>query len=156
MNVQIVHLTPIPVAILRHVGSYDGIGPVFDTLVDWADASGVPKGRNIGIYWDNPDYVPTRKLRSAACIEIPANYVLPNTGGLPIQVESIAGGQYATTTFVGPYDMMAPVWTNFTNYIERVMSRKIKDNPPAFEVYVNDPDTTPPAQLITELYMPVV
>ena len=155
MNVQVIQISPIPVAMLRHMGSYDGIGPVFESLVNWAQASGVPIQRTIGIYWDNPDYVPTNRLRSAACDEIPANYPIPETRGLPIHVENIPGGLYATTTFTGPYEDLAPVWTNFTNYIEGALRRTIKDNPPAFEVYVNDASTTPPSQLITELYMPV-
>ncbi len=155
MNVQVLQLAPIRVAMLRHFGSYDGIGAVFDQLTAWVDSHGVPAQRTIGIYWDNPDYVPESRLRSAACVELPADYQVTDLGGLPIVSERLPGGAYATTEFVGPYEDLAPVWSRFTQYIEGPLRRRISQTP-AFEVYVNDPSTTPPNELITELYMPLL
>jgi AraC family transcriptional regulator len=101
-----------------------------------------------------PGLRPVNKLRSAACVEIPEGFAIANTNGLPIQEGTIAGGEYAVTRYVGPYEGLGPVWSNFTNYIEQTLRRRISSNP-AFEVYVNDPSNTPPNELITELYMPV-
>lgn len=154
MNAQVTQLAPIPVAMMKHVGSYDDIGPIFDQLWTWATTNGVPIQRTIGIYWDNPDFTPEDQLRSAACLEVPIGYQLPSPGGLAITLEQIPGGEYATTRFVGPYEDLAPVWTNLTNYVEKTLRRQISQNP-AFEVYVNDASETPANQLITELYMPI-
>ena len=115
----------------------------------------VPFLINSGLYWDNPDEVPIARLRSAACVEIPADYQVTDSGGLPLILDQIAAGDYATTRFVGPYEQLAPVWQDLTTYCERTMGRKISDNP-AYEVYVNDASDTPPSQLITELLMPLV
>jgi AraC family transcriptional regulator len=154
MNAQLTQLAPIPVVMLRHTGSYDGVGPVFDQLWGWVTSNSVPVQRTIGIYWDDPDEVPANKLRSAACVEVPLGYQVTNNGGLPIELQYIAGGAYVTTRFVGPYEKLAPVWSELTRYCGQI-GREISDNP-AFEVYVNDASDTPADQLITELYMPVV
>ena len=155
MSAQLTLLSPIRVAILRHTGPYDGIGPVFDRLWAWVEANQVEVQRTIGIYYDNPDFVPAAQLRSAACVEVRGAYQAGDTGGLPITVEEIPGGTYATSRHVGSYDELAKVWTDLTNYVEKTLGRTIGDGP-AFEVYVNDAFETPENQLITELYMPVI
>jgi AraC family transcriptional regulator len=154
INVQIVQLQPIRVAMLRHVGSYDLLPPQFDKLFEWVERFNIPVKRTIGIYWDNPDEVPTNRLRSGACVELPNGYDVADRGGLPILVDEIPGGSYATARFVGPYEMLASVWQELTAEVEGPLRRKISDRA-AFEVYVNDAAETPSQQLITELYMPL-
>lgn len=155
MDVVILQLTPKRVVMLRHTGPYDTIGPVFEQLWGWVSSHGVPVNGMIGIYWDNPDFVEASQLRSAACVEVPPTFNIADRDGLDLQIDHIAGGPYAMTRYVGPYEGLGPVWTEFTNHIERNLRRQISDNP-AFELYKNDPSETPPDQLITELYMPVV
>lgn len=140
---------------LRHTGPYDTIGPKFDELWGWVENVNVPVKRTIGVYYDNPDFVPASQLRSAACVEVPIGYQISLRGGLPLELAELAGGDYATTRFVGPYEDLAPIWTELTRQTEGPLRKTISDNP-AFEVYVNDASNTPPQQLITELYMPVL
>lgn len=156
MNIQIVQLNPINLAMIRHTGPYEELSPEFDRLWQWVEAQSVPVQRTIGIYYDNPDYVPARQLRSAACVEIPSGYSIANTNGLPITPGTLLGGSYATTRFVGPYEQLAMVWSSLTGYVENNLRRTISQDQPAFEVYVNDASDTPSDQLITELYMPVL
>jgi AraC family transcriptional regulator len=130
------------------------MGPVFEALWKWVEAHSVPATRSIGIYYDNPDFVPANQLRAAACAEVPASFQIGERDGLPLILTNLEGGSYATTRFTGPYEDLAPVWTQLTEHVEGTMRKKIRDTP-AFEVYVNDPEDTPPAQLVTELYMPV-
>ena len=155
MDVQVVSLAPISVVMLRHQGPYDGIGDVFDRLWNWVDRHRVPAGRTIGIYWDNPDFVAASRLRSAACVEVPESYMPSDRDGLALERSAIAGGEYATTRFVGAYEDLAPVWTEMTRRTEKTLRRRIGENP-AFEVYVNDASQTAPQDLITDLYMPVL
>ena len=156
MHVDVSQQFPIRVVMIRHTGSYDEIGPVFDQLWSWIERNGIETQRTIGIYYDNPDYTPVAKLRSAACFEVRGAFQLGDTQGLPITCEEIPGGQYAVTRFTGPYEKLAPVWTAFTNYLEGAFGRKIHPDNPAFEVYVNDASVTAPNDLITDLYMPLV
>lgn len=155
MNVEITQLYPTRILMIRHQGSYEGISTPFEKLCNWADQCGVQYSRVIGIYYDNPDYVPESQLRSAACIEVAPGLILPNFGGLRIEDSMINGGKYGTITVVGPYESLAMAWTQLTLNLEKKMGKSIRDNDPAFEVYVNDAETTPPEQLITELYMPI-
>ena len=155
MVAQFTQIPPITVVMFRHTGPFDQMPPKFEQLWNWVTANNVPAQRTIGIYYDNPDVTPANQLRSAACVEVPLGYQMPNTGGLPLELAQIAGGAYATTRYIGPYEAMEPVWTAFTKWIEESQKRQISDNP-AFEVYVNDPSDTPPDQLITEMYMPVI
>jgi len=153
MNYQVIQLAPIRVAMLRHTGSYDEVGPVFDKLWQWVESHKVPVLRSIGIYWDDPDEMPASQLRSAACVEIPPDYQVGGWGAP--EVSQISGGTYVTATFTGPYEDLAPVWNDLSSYCENDLRRTISEEP-AFEVYVNDPSDTPANQLVTELYMPVV
>lgn len=90
MNAQVIHLDPVRIVMLRHTGSYDGIGPVFEQLWGWVESHNVPVQRTIGIYWDNPDEVPVNKLRSAACVEIPSDYQVTDSGGLSLILDQLA------------------------------------------------------------------
>jgi AraC family transcriptional regulator len=155
MNVEIIQLYPTRVLMIRHQGAYEGISTAFEKLCNWADQSGVQYSRVIGIYYDNPDYVPAAQLRSAACIEVAPGLVLPDFRGLRIEDSMICGGQYGTITVVGPYEGLAMAWTQLTISLEKKLGKTIREDDPAFEVYVNDAETTPPDQLITELYMPI-
>ncbi|RYG66529.1 GyrI-like domain-containing protein [bacterium] len=155
MNVQVVSLAPINVVSLGHVGPYETLSPVFDRLWEWVTAQSVPVTRTIGIYWDNAEFTPTNQLRSAACVEVPLGFTLTDTGGLPLQLGSLAGGSYATVRHQGPYEGLTAAWAELTRTVERDLRRTISEEP-AFEVYVNDASETAPRDLVTELYMPVL
>ncbi len=155
MNVTVKQLVSLRIAMIRHKGPYDQLGNEFERLWAWVNTHNVPAQRTIGIYFDNPDFVAASQLRSAACVEIPLGFRMTDKGGLPIEEGQINGGSYATMTYVGPYDELAKVWTDFTHHVEKVLKREISENP-AFEVYVNDASDTAPQHLITELYMPLV
>jgi len=154
MNIQIKQESPIPLAMIRHTGPYDQLAPKFEQLYEWVEAQSVPAQRCIGIYWDNPEHVPAHQLRSAACVELPMYFVPTGIMGTSIELSTLAGGEYAVIRFIGPYDQLGRVWADFIRHIEQRLKRTISENP-AFEVYVNDASTTPPDQLITDLYMPL-
>jgi AraC family transcriptional regulator len=153
MIIDFVTLQPIPVIMVRHTGPYDQIGGKFEELAAWVETNNVPTNRLIGLYYDNADYVPAEQLRSAACAEIPEGYQIV-ARGMPGHVAKIAGGNYATTRFVGSYEELGAAWSQFTNRIEGEFDKTIRDDP-AFEVYVNDPSNASPRDLITDLYMPI-
>lgn len=152
MNISVVQLDPFQVVMMRHSGPYDQIEPAFARLWQWVEAESVPVFRSLGLYWDNPDHVPANELRSAAAVEVSSAAQLRLAAGL--EQFTIPGGSYATTRWVGRYDELAPLWSRFSVQAEK-KSRGGIPEAPAFEVYVNDPEDTPPDELITELYMPL-
>ena len=156
LDVKVYPISPIRCVMLKRFGSYDGISDSFNQLFEWVEAQGVPVQRTIGIYWDNPDFVQVSRLRSAACVEVPQGFQLNDRANLPLLIEEIPGGDYATVRYTGPYEDLARVWSEMTEQVEGSMGRRISENKGAFEVYVNDAETTPPSQLVTELFMPLV
>jgi AraC family transcriptional regulator len=155
LNVKVSRFPAIHTVMLKRFGPYEGIGEAFDALFAWVEANNVPVQRTIGVYWDNPDYVDAPTLRSAACVEVPQGVEITNPGQLRLLIEDIPAGQYATTRYVGPYENLTAVWTEFTNHVEGHLGLTINPTLGAFEVYVNDAEKTPPDQLVTELFMPV-
>ncbi len=155
MDIQVFNIADLRIAMIRHQGPYEQIGGAFERLWTWVNQNRVPVKRSIGIYYDNPDYVAANQLRSAACVEVPPDFTIPPGSPGEIELGLIVGGPYAATKYVGPYAGLGPVWSAFTSQIEGPMNRRIAQTP-AFEVYVNDPSTTPESQLITELYMPLL
>lgn len=55
---------------------------------------------------------------------------------------------------VGTYRHLGNAWSTGMSDMRHLKLKTDKSNPP-FEVYINDPETTPEADLITEIYMPV-
>ena len=70
MDVRIETLDPIHVARTRHVGPYAEVAPCLERLFRWAAAIGVPPGRVLTLSWDDPQTVPSDRLRSDACLEL--------------------------------------------------------------------------------------
>ena len=154
MNIQVVQLDPFNIVMLRHTGPYDQIEPVFERLWKWIEAENIPVFRTLGLYWDNPDYTPADQLRSAAAVEVSSGVQVNDTLGLGLETFTMPGGSYATTRWVGRYDELGPLWSRFAQQAEKKARNGVPDSP-AFEVYVNDPEDTPPDELVTELYMPI-
>ena len=63
-------------------------------------------------------------------------------------------GEYAVGTHVGPYDGLPNAWNELCGKWLPTSGRTFA-NAPSFEVYLNDCNTTPPADLRTELYVPL-
>ncbi len=57
-------------------------------------------------------------------------------------------------THIGRYDHLANAWSAAISYC-RANKIKIKKKPVGFEFYINDPETTPEAELITEVLIPL-
>lgn len=139
-------------AALRHVGEYQGIGPVFDRLSAWAGARGLigDATRFIGVYHDDPMIVPAAKLRSDAALTIP-----PGTAvAPPVTLLDIPATRAATLTFKGPYAELegAYRWLYGTWLPE---SGEEPADFPSFEDYLNDPKVLPPTEWLTAIYLPL-
>lgn len=66
-------------------------------------------------------------------------------------------GKYFKTTLTGSYQNLTKAWETAYGELENLAEYKVKEPGEPFEVYVNNPRTTPnPAELLTEIYLPVV
>ncbi len=78
------------------------------------------------------------------------------TNNSDILVNYLNNGAYLKTILTGSYDHSKTAWENAYQEIEGMVDYVADDNGEPFEIYVNNPENTPnPANLITEIYIPV-
>lgn len=69
-----------------------------------------------------------------------------------IQAGKFPGGEAATCTHVGPY---AEIEAAYTALSEWVQEQGLEPTGVAYEIYLNDPDETPPEELQTQILFPL-
>lgn len=137
-------------ATLPHQGSYQGIGPLFGRAFMLAMGQGLlgPDCLMYGVYFDDPAQVPEARLRSLAGISVSPQAVI----GGELERYEIPAGRCAMLTYTGPYNEMGKAY-------DWLYSRWLPESGlepgdcPMFEQYLNDPRSTPPAQLQTRICM---
>lgn len=76
--------------------------------------------------------------------------------GVDILTGFVERGKYFKTTLKGDYENSKKAWNVTMDEIEDLLDHTIRKNAEPIEVYVNNILTTPnPADLITEIYIPV-
>jgi AraC family transcriptional regulator len=145
-------LPGITVAALAHRGDYQTIPGTFVRLATMAGALGVlgPGTRTFGIYYDDPSATPAEALRSEACITVPDDWA--PSGDL--QRREIQGGRYAVVLHVGPYAELERAYTWLYGTWLAQSGEEAADAP-CVEAYLNDARIVPPAELRTEIWMPL-
>ncbi len=118
---------------------------------------------HIAIYHDDPKSTDPAKLRTDVCLVIRK----PAVAAGEVQIKAIPGGRYAVFTHIGPYNEVGAVYDAI--YSEWVPANctcgedcgcgddckcALRDEP-VFEKYCNDPVTTAPEKLKTEIYIPI-
>jgi effector-binding domain-containing protein len=83
-------------------------------------------------------------------IGFPVARELPARGD--IQPGEIPGGRAATCLHIGPYSSVAPAYEALSRYMEE---NGLQPTGVAYEVYLNDPDETPPEELQTRILFPL-
>ncbi|MGC5701668.1 AraC family transcriptional regulator [Pseudomonas sp. NFXW11] len=150
--ISIETLPAITLATLTHQGSYQEIGPVFTRVFMLAASRGLmgPDSRGFGVYFNDPEQVPLEQLRSLAGVVVAADAEL----GDELQRFAIPAGRHAVLTHVGPYNEMGKAYAwMFSQWLPD--SGLNTADFPMFEEYVNDPRSTPPAQLQTRICLPL-
>ena len=138
---------------VSHLGSYMEINRAFETLFGTIYARGLarPDMRMIGIYFDDPDIVPTDKLRSIACATVHDDF----PADAPLTYRQLDGGACAVLRHKGPYADMHKAYQWFYGSWLPQSGREVRDAP-RFEEYLNNPRDVPPTELLTDIYMPLV
>jgi len=137
---------------LSHSGDYHQIASVFDRVGAYGAAHGLvgPTTDFIGIYFDDPQTVPTAKLRSFAGIGV--SEAIKADGDF--QIMTIPAGSVATLLFKGPYPELERVYQSRYREWLPASGREPADHP-CFERYLNSPQEVPPTELLTEIVMPL-
>ena len=152
MKVKIEYKEPIRVAFMRHVGPYDEVGATWDKLLPRLGKEGLLGGDVLilGICHDDPEVTPPEKIRYDACVTVDERFVPEDEIG----VQVIPGGEYAVTTHFGPYQKLGDTYTRLLGQWLPRSGRELR-SAPCFEVYLNDPQSTEPEDLLTDIYAPL-
>lgn len=140
------------VAFMRHVGAYDQVGSIWEELLMQVGAEGELAGDNecIGLCHSDPAVTPPDLLQYDACVTVGDEFV---ARGL-IGTKTLAGGTFALTTHIGPYRALHETYAQlFGAWLPQ--SGKQARAHPCLEIYLNDPNTTDPEDLITDIYLPL-
>ncbi len=90
----------------------------------------------------------------SVCYPVSERIITPE--GSDILIGFMERGRYLKTTLNGSYENSQKAWEKAMSESENLEGYKMIENGEPFELYVNSPITTPnPANLITEIYVPV-
>ncbi len=151
-DVAIRELPDLKTLAVAHAGSYMQIGKAFDTLYGWLGERNLlqPGLRSIGMYLDDPSAVAEDRLRSRACVTLAGAIAV----AAPVVQVDILGGPYAVLRHVGPYaSMKAAYQWLYGDWLLR--TGKEAADAPALEEYLNSPRDTAPADLVTDIWLPL-
>jgi AraC family transcriptional regulator len=140
------------VAFVRHVGPYAAVGAAWQKLYSFAGPRQLlgPATTHIGISRDDPKLTASEQLRYDACITLDRE-VAPSG---EIGMQTITGGRYAVFLHRGPYENYNTTYDGIYRDWLPVCGEQLR-NEPAFELYLNTPESTPPADLRTEIWLPL-
>lgn len=152
MDVQIKEIAPMRVAFVRHIGPYTGVGQTWGKLCAWAGPRGLlgPQMTTLGLCHDDPEITPPDKIRYDACLLV-GEQIQPEG---EVGVQEIPGGEYAVAVHRGPYERLSETYARLCGEWLPASGRELRSLP-SFEVYRNNPQTTPPEELITEVHVPL-
>lgn len=143
---------PVDVAALRLEGDYERIGATFERLNALAAARGWvgPTTRYFGVYYQDPAGTAEADLRSDACLTAPPRFA----GDGDLRALTIAGGRHAVLLHVGPYAELHRAYTwLYREWLPQ--SGALPADRPCVEEYLNNPRQVPPAELRTEIWLPL-
>ncbi len=145
-------LPPYRLAGLYHSGPYPEIGRTFEELGAVFTSRGFwPQARSMAaIYYDSPEAVEPDVLRSFAAVEVSDDFVTPED----LKEVTLPGGRHAVLRLTGPYTGLAAAWQHLYSVCLPGSGEVPADAPP-FELYPNSPFDTAPADLLTNICVPL-
>ncbi len=150
--VTLKQMPAVQIAGLPHRGSYMLIGKAFEGALARVTAQGLmrPDARWMAVYDDDPFAVPESQLSARAGLSLPPG----TTAQAPLQTFTLGGGLCAVMRHKGPYATMraAYQWL-YGRWL--VQSGHEAADLPVFEEYLNNPRDTLPADLLTDIYLPL-
>ena len=151
MVIDIQDRAPIRIAYLTHKGPYNQIGPTFERLYAWASPRGLtgPHAVGVAVYLDDVSAVAPAELRTEAGVCVAADV----EGDGEVRVRPVPGGRHAVLLHRGPYAGIPAAYGDLFGWL--AASGERRRDAPIIDVYLNDPHTTGPEDLVMEICMPL-
>lgn len=150
--VEIRHVPTIELAGFDHRGSYMRVGKAFETAQIYVAAQGLMRAdtRWVAQYLDDPFACPESQLHSWAGLSVAAG----ETIAPPLQRFSVGGTPCAVLRYRGPYPNMHDAYRWLYGTWLVASGHALADQP-VFEEYLNTPRDTAPADLLTDICLPL-
>jgi AraC family transcriptional regulator len=151
-DVTIRDLPALRLAAIRQTGPYMTIGASFDRVQAWGAARGLIGAgtRFLGLYHDDPKSVPAEMCRADAGFTVGPDVA----GDNEVHIIEVPATRAAVLRFKGPYaEIERPYEWFYGTWLPA--SGHDPSDVPAMEEYLNDPRSTPPAELLTDIIMPL-
>ena len=149
-DVNVVDAPARRLAGLEHTGPYEEVGRAFEQVVAvfsthslWPQARGM-----VAVGYDDPNVVAPEKLRSFAGIEVGDAFAMRSD----LSEVRVPAGPHAVVRITGPYAQLGAAYDHLFGQWLPQSSREPADAPP-YEVYLNSPQDTAPANLITDIHV---
>ncbi|MCD4847863.1 MAG: AraC family transcriptional regulator [Candidatus Aegiribacteria sp.] len=155
MEGRIVELEQMRILSVKNKGAYYKIGEAFEKLSDIVTKNNIDikNSQWLGIFWDDPESVLEKELRSEACVTIEGDIEIPD--GVEAEAGEIPGGQYATTRHTGSYKGIGKAWGELCGIWVPQNGYKPRESA-CFEIYVKGSEcTNDESEYITDLYEPI-
>ncbi|MCF6320735.1 MAG: AraC family transcriptional regulator [Rhizobiaceae bacterium] len=151
-DISIENINQFTLVGFEHTGPYMEIGKAFEKMFRHLYAAGhnIAEPVNVAIYHDDPALTPQDQLTAYAGVIIDDNQPISET----MTQYQLAGGEYAVLGVSGPYSNLGQYYEWFYNVWLKNSGREVRDAP-GFDKYLNSPRDTPPAQLLTKIYLPL-
>jgi AraC family transcriptional regulator len=151
-TVEVRDVPSVQLAGVAHRGSYMLVGKAFEAAYTRIAAQGLARAdmRWLAVYEDDPSAVPEKQLSSRAGLSLPPGAQAQP----PLEPFTLGGGPCAVLRHRGPYATMraAYQWL-YGRWL--VQSGLEAANLPVFEEYLNNPRDTAPADLLTDIFLPL-
>lgn len=153
MEVSVKTLPKMNVAFVRHIGPYEASDGAWMRLMGWAMQHGLfaPDTVCLGVCYDDPEATPADKIRYDACITVPEG-VKPEGD---VGIQQVGGQSYAMAVHRGPYENLSSTYSYICGQWAAPRGVEI-GAAPSIEIYLNNPQSTLPEELITEVHVPLV
>ena len=156
-QVEVRDMPEMHVAYVRHIGPYKGdqelFARLFNKLMAWAGPRGLlrfPETKVLTIYYDNPDITDESKLRTDACITVPADTQVDGEIGKT----TIPAGKYAVAHFEIMPDQYQDAWNAvYGGWLPQ--SGYQPEDGPCYELYGSEMGADPKGKHIVDICLPV-
>jgi len=151
-KVEIAPFEGVRLAAVTHHGDYQEIGHAFERIYAWAGARGLlgPATRSIGIYYDDPETIAKKDLRSEAGLVLAPDATLDSD----VHAIDIPSMLCASVLHKGPYaELEQPYRYLFREWLPQ-SGREAGDHP-CFEEYLNNPRELPASEWLTRVSLPL-
>ena len=157
VTVEIKKFPEMTVAYIRHIGPYAGDTALFQNLfgklMRWAGPRGLmsnPETLALTVYHDDPNVTDEDKMRTSACVTIPADMAVDGEIGKM----ALDPGDYA----VGHFEINEDEYTEAWNHLMGgwlPQSGYQPDDRTCFEINLNDPSKHPENKHVVDICIPV-